>query len=461
MKVVVRERKVTLVIRFQFGNKVVRKTVAYGKTGRVVPGLVIIGGKEIRLDNPAYEVRYYVKGQPKYLPAGNNASDAEELRARTASQLTAKAFADAAGLKTDLQPSRKTIKQSKSEYLTERSVDLQEDQIKRYGFVMALWGEVCKKIYVDEITRTDLLNFIVLVTTLPVYRNLRRKPSTRRNAAQRRKRYPVKIGTVSARTVFNYYVVLCKWLKDIGVDPSIFPDPPEFEEPVITVYSPEQIKIVLSLATGSLRIALSLMLKCGLRRREVAYSYFSDIDFSKRTFVVRGKPEWDFRIKNYMQREVPIPDDLFEELSQWKETHPHQALIVPNVNGKPDLRLIRKVKRFAYLHGLRCGRCAHCCSGNPDCEEWELHKFRRTYATALVRHVDLRTAQRYLGHKRITSTERYFLAASAADGQKRVSEIDFTRPFYEVASKEPKTEASCQPNEATDCNPDVNGRNAA
>ena len=49
---------------------------------------------------------------------------------------------------------------------------------------------------------------------------------------------------------------------------------------------------------------------------------------------------------------------------------------------------------------------------------------------ALVRNVDLRTAQGYLGHTRITSTERYLRAASAADGQKRVSAIDWTKPFY-------------------------------
>jgi hypothetical protein len=62
-----------------------------------------------------------------------------------------------------------------------------------------------------------------------------------------------------------------------------------------------------------------------------------------------------FRVKNYVQREVPIPDDFFEELIQWKESHPGQMLIVPNGKGKPHLRLIRDVKRFAYLHGLRCG----------------------------------------------------------------------------------------------------------
>jgi hypothetical protein len=47
-----------------------------------------------------------------------------------------------------------------------------------------------------------------------------------------------------------------------------------------------------------------------------------------------------------------------------------------------------------------------------------------------VRHVDLRTAQQYAGHSRITSTERYLRSASAAEGQSRVSSIDWTVPYY-------------------------------
>jgi len=93
--------------------------------------------------------------------------------------------------------------------------------------------------------------------------------------------------------------------------------------------------------------------------------------------------------------------------------------------------MIRELKRFVYLHGLRCGLCGHCQLGNPNCEEWEFHKFRRTYITAICRHVDLRTAQEYAGHARITSTERYLKAASAIEGQKRVSAIDWAKSFYE------------------------------
>lgn len=181
---------------------------------------------------------------------------------------------------------------------------------------------------------------------------------------------------------------------DIGVDPKIFPEAPKFEEPEITIYSAEQMRILFSLVSGPLRIALSLKLRCSLRRKEVQFAEFSDIDFENKTFLVQGMPMFGFTAKNYVQRHVPIPDDLIEELMVWKRDHPMQRLIVPNSKGKPDASLIKTLKKFVYLHGLRCGRCNHCIEGNPECEDWELHKFRRTYATALVRAIDLRTAQK-------------------------------------------------------------------
>ena len=112
-----------------------------------------------------------------------------------------------------------------------------------------------------------------------------------------------------------------------------------------------------------------------------------------------------------------------------------------------NLGIAQAVLANAHLilrHRLGCFDQAK--AGNPDCEDWELHKFRRTYATGLVRHVDLRTAQKYLGHKRITSTERYLRAASAADGQEAVSKIDWTKPFYSAGSKEDKSAQGHQAN---------------
>jgi len=425
-----KHHQVTLMIRARVNNKWRRFKAVYGKSGRVIPGLLIFQGQEVRLPEVAYELRYYENGKPHYRPAGKHAGDAEEQRRTLVGQLSLKVLAKSAGVKLELDPDRKSIEKSSGTYIEKNSVLVGNGHFRQTKFAISLFRESCRKTYVDELAESDLLNFLRHLSALPAFRNLRNRPSVPRRAANRRERSPAKQQTISARTVSTYYKSVVRWLRQGGVDPKIFPPPPRFEQPEVTIYRPDQIKSLYALVTGSLRIALGLMLKCGLRRQEVAFAYFSDINFLEKTILVRGKPEWKFKVKSRIQRYIPIPDDLLEELRQWEADHPGRQLIITTDKGTPELGLIRKLKHFVHLNGLCCGRCDHCRAGNPECEDWELHKFRRTYITGILRHVDLRTAQEYAGHTRISSTERYLRPASAPEGQKRVSSIDWTVSFY-------------------------------
>jgi integrase len=363
--------------------------------------------------------------------SGKNASDAEERRKLLSEELTTSALAKRTGqVVQERDPTRVTIAIARENFLDMKRKLVGPDQAARYEFATGIFVDGCKKTYLDELVVKDLVEVIFQLRKFPAYRNLRAKPSKRRNALQRRSRNPVDHGVIPPTTVSNYYSAIRHFLLNSGVSQSTFPPTPKSEEPVVTIYSPKQIEHLLSLLKGSLRIAISLMLKCGLRRKEVAYLAFSDINYDAKTIAVRGKTQYNFHVKNWSEREIPVPDDLIAELHEWDNAHPGQYLVVTDENGKPELRMIRKLKKFVFLHGLRCGRCGHCTSGNPECEDWELHKFRRTYATALVRHIDLRTAQRYLGHRRISSTERYLTAASASEGQQSVSAINWTKSFY-------------------------------
>jgi integrase len=374
-----KQLSVTLMIRHKNEGKWSRTTVTYGRTGRVVPGLIILNGKELRLEDVAYELRYYANGQACYVPAGKNASDAEEMRRVLAAQLSAKAIAQAAGVAVVETPNRKRLRAWKQEYIDKKSVLVGDDQLKRIKYVIELFMESCSKTYLDELDQSDFINFLRLLSTVLAFRSARKAPSKRSNAVQRRRRLPTEHRPISKRTIFSYFISMRAWLCEGGVDRKIFPPPPKYEEVEVTIYTPQEIEAFFALVQGNLRIATSLMLKCGLRRKEVAYAYFSDINFENKTILVRGKPEFGFRVKNRIQRHVPVPDDLLDELRQWEQDHPGQMLITAGPKGRPELHLIQKLKRFAYLHGLRCGRCSHCRAGNPECEEWELHKFRRSY----------------------------------------------------------------------------------
>ena len=66
---------------------------------------------------------------------------------------------------------------------------------------------------------------------------------------------------------------------------------------------------------------------------------------------------------------------------------------------------------------MGCGRCEGCKAGesiDTGCKEWTLHKFRRTYATRLLRSgLDLSTVQKLMGHSDLASTMRYLRPAES------------------------------------------------
>jgi len=135
--------------------------------------------------------RFYEGGKPKYRPAGKNASDAEEQRREFQTRLTAKAIAESAGLTVKSEGERTTLKQAALDYVAKRSVDLGPVQIDRIKYVQKLFFESCKKIYLQDVNERDILAFLNHVSSLPVLRNARATPSSRRNAVQLRLRCPV------------------------------------------------------------------------------------------------------------------------------------------------------------------------------------------------------------------------------------------------------------------------------
>jgi site-specific recombinase XerD len=52
----------------------------------------------------------------------------------------------------------------------------------------------------------------------------------------------------------------------------------------------------------------------------------------------------------------------------------------------------------------RSGRTSVTCH---RCANWYLHKFRHTFATNMLQSIDLRSLQVILGHKKISTTEKY------------------------------------------------------
>ena len=124
-----------------------------------------------------------------------------------------------------------------------------------------------------------------------------------------------------------------------------------------------------------------------------------------------------FEVQDYEQRDILIQRNFLEELKYWRGSHPSQNLIVPSSNCNPNTRLLRMVKRMARRAKITCGHCPNCVKGlrgERGCDDFELHKFRRTCITAWLRNkIDPRTVMAYAGNTDLDTTLRNLRPAAA------------------------------------------------
>ncbi len=402
MTSITKQRSVTVTLRVKIDGTWRRLPAAYGRNGRIRPGYALIDDRQVGFAEPAYEIRLYENRQTKYIPVGRNATDAEARRKKeelAPSKTKAKSIARDAGLQITDTEDRRTLVRSARDYLHDAqqrgAMEAAEQARLVSSEFLALTGG---KTYIDEITRDDIFRF---------------------HAALRKR-------GCRDRTVANKHQRLTSWLRFAGIDRTILPPTPKYEEKLPTIYDRDQISTLLAEAGPYIRVAILLGLKCGLRDRELMHAEFSDINRSEKTFRVQGKPQWKFKVKTHEQRDVPVPDALLEELKNWKAHRAGKALILGTGTEKPNTKLLLMLKNLARKAKLNCGRCAGCRSKNRACGEYTLHRFRRTYITTLLRNgVDLRTVQAYAGHKDIASTMRYLRPASAKEAQAKLNAIEW------------------------------------
>jgi integrase len=232
---------------------------------------------------------------------------------------------------------------------------------------------------------------------------------------------------LSNRTIANKHLRLRSWLKFCGVDTSFMPDVPKYEEPIPTIYTPEQVKGILESANEYMGIALRLALMLGLREQEIMYAEWSDIDWHHSVFRVQGKKrkKWKFDVKDYAQRDIPIPQEFITLLKEWQDKRERTTVIVGNDADEPEGHLLRKLKQLARRAGLNCGTCDPC-QKRKECEEWFLHRFRATFCTRMLRQTDPRTAQYLMGHSSLETTMAYLAIASSDAMQANANAIKWT-----------------------------------
>lgn len=395
--------KVTLVrhCRVDEGERATwkRYRVAIGRNGKIRPDYVLINNQQVHCPMGHYELRFYEGSKVRYENVGTNATTAVTKKLAKEKALAAKTAADAAGIRLVEEVGRKNLRKTADSYVTDRENAGRIEASRQARLALDEFIASTGRTFVDEITRDDVYKF----------------------QADLKKR------GCAPRTVANKHQRLRSFLAFAGFDPKkIMPDKPKYEESLPTVYTAQEVGALLAAADDYMQLVIELGLKCGLRELEIVYLEWPDIHWQDKILRVQGKPNWGFAVKDAEQREVPIPDDLLAHLEGWKKDHGKDRLVLGTNSGKPNMHLLRQLKRLVNRAELQCGVCEGCTGKIKECAEWTLHKLRRTYATTLLRNgVDVRTVMKFCGWSDMETAMRYIRPAGSKETQAAISAIQF------------------------------------
>jgi integrase/recombinase XerD len=229
----------------------------------------------------------------------------------------------------------------------------------------------------------------------------------------------------AAKTQHNRMVTVLSLLKrnNAKTEFSLSTDLPDVEDEPAIPFEPETLKKLFGAMDPEEFVRYKFFLGTAARDKEVTFAAWADIDFTKKTYHIRRKPDVGFTPKSHESRQVKMPTDLVELLKERRKANPNARWIFVNEEGRPDNHFLRKLKRIALRAGVNCGHCKTSvtkgkyntkkvvevsCKTDPVCEHIYLHRLRKTCASYWERAgVPIRTIQAMLGHKSLETTMGY------------------------------------------------------
>jgi integrase/recombinase XerD len=373
----------------------------YVVEGELRSGYALVAGQPEHHPEGIYQLRYQQAGKRRWEPVGADPDLALSAKTRRETLLKAEVaelpvFDKVQNRDITRRPDRGSRPLRNQSYLdpiiTEYLGDVRRFKSQRtydaYRYTLKIFQECCSKRLIQDVDRRDIFNFM---------ETLRRRGDAK-------------------RTVANRVSYLLIFLRKYGFADLIqSSDRPKYTKKIVKVYSSDQLRRLFAQCDDGQRVLFHFLLGSGCRKAEAISACWQDLDLVAKTYTVREKLDLGFSPKDNEERSIPLSDHLLDLLRWWRERNHDARLIFPGPGGKVDSHIIRKLKRLALQAGLNCGECrsryGERCATRPICKEWELHRFRRTFATMhSAAGVKIDTIARWLGHADLQTTLAYLAA---------------------------------------------------
>jgi integrase len=167
----------------------------------------------------------------------------------------------------------------------------------------------------------------------------------------------------------------------------------------------------------ALHPVLMLGLHAGLRREEIRFLAWKDVDLSAGLLRVTAKPP-HFSPKDHEERSIPLSPELHELLKELRAGSPEAEWVCLNCEfGQWSLGLTKWTRELFKAAGV-------------EREHGTLHRLRHSFGTRLLHAgVDIETVRDLMGHADISTTGRYL---STTDPRKRAAVAALSGATFEL-----------------------------
>lgn len=387
-------RRAKLYARINEGDGVFsRVAVAFGKNGqaiepkpkkgKVTSYAVRVAGKFEHAGEDLSAAVTFLRQKQALIGNGVNPEDAIQLKPTVASTSGRISLAEAA---TEYKTGLRVLDKAKA------TVSVYANAID--GFLAS-----CRKTYIDEIDRKDILAYIQWMRD-----NLKSRVAGGENRT-------IKNRLTYLGVFLGKYGIRLK--KKKGADTSapgllFHDDIPKIIKKKPKKYDQETIDQLIKVADNDQKDYLMFLLWSGFRDEEVQYLQYSDFNWKNNTVTVHAKPHFGWRPKDAEERTIVLPGEISKQMKERME-RPQQYtdgyrkpgpndLVFPNGDGRPDSHLIYRLHAVAKKAGLDLkGKRAG-------------HMFRKTAGSRVAKKLGLRAAMDFLGHSDIETTALYLAA---------------------------------------------------
>jgi hypothetical protein len=284
--------------------------------GRIRPDYVLIDGRPELHKEGAYYIEWYLDGRRYRESVGKNPSEAFAFAERKALVLRNQAL----GIEIvgEDKQTGATLAEACREFLEETGQHHRPKTYSQYKTALEYFRQSCREKPLRSIERTDVMSLMGFLTD----RGLAR------------------------RTIWTKVQVVVSMLKANGVTKLIRKrDWPRYTETEPEVYTSEEIETFLARCNSWKRALFEFFWMTGFREQEVQHATWPDVDFVHHVVRVKAKPKLGFIPKDWEEREVPIPDRLYNSLLKHKAALPANcSLVFATSKGRAVHNFLRQCK---------------------------------------------------------------------------------------------------------------------